>query len=929
MIRPQPATTASFLSLAAAPLLLLLACAASAADADAPALYGRRIVVETSAKENLTFANRLHGGIISPKETADEMAYWLERMTGEKFTVSTTLPENPGPAIYLLRVDSAMVDAADRERLRDKGLEAFILRGDAGSFRIIANDLRGLTHGAYTWLELLGVRWLMAGANWTVAPKRNDITLTVDRLVTPSFFSRGYFGSGGCYSWAYGRRYTGSPTDRGTWSQIERNWPAGFSELEREWTLWSRRMRNGGQALGKAMGEGFIGDKKVQAVLKAHPEYLAKIDGQHTKLFIPARPGRGEYVWDEAAGDYVKSKTAGTGTHELNIIVKLNAGNPDAVELFANWILDGLRAARKGPQGYAVQTASVEPSDGTGEGNNYDELKAQGIGDGSESDQEFYIANYCARKIRAEFPDVSVIMLAYAQRTDPPTFPLEPNFIVQPAFAFRYGKKTHGLSNEDWIALWKARAPRMAIYDYWSIPDWTHDEPDFNYLELAKKLRYFHGNNIRGVFAESTFGGGAIGIAHYLASHLMWDINLDEKALLEDWYDNAFGPAKTPMKRMLERWARSYRPISVELGMSYGDIREAQRLAAGNAEVLARVDDFARYLHYLRLRNELLATPAGEAKNTKLTALSEYLFDINDSRMVHTTRIVDQGHPASWKEFHLHNAADPKDAPNGPGWARVHALSHDEVAALIADGLAKYPPPDFTMRSFTGKLVPVTPLAWKAPTGDPWGPTMAVSSLAADLQVPEGLAAVPLRVSRTEDNKVTVLDDAGRTVFEHAITKAPADNMSKYTWDEMSIPLAPGHYRVAFAPKESKLGLFLFQTWKGVPLVLRTFQIQKPIPSPRLYFYVPKGIPKVAIFFPATCRAAAFETPVYLPTGARAKVEERDGGKLMVIPVPAGMDGQVWSLDRLVQYYENFETLTIPQVFAFSPEALLIPEDAR
>ena len=142
----------------------------------------------------------------------------------------------------------------------------------------------------------------------------------------------------------------------------------------------------------------------------------------------------------------------------------------------------------------------------------------------------------------------------------------------------------------------------------------------------------------------------------------------------------------------------------------------------------------------------------------------------------------------------------------------------------------------------------------------------------------------------------------------------------------MSIPLAPGHYQVVV--DGGKLGNFTFQTWKGVPLTLRTFQTQKMGPSPRLYFYVPKGLGKIAIFFPNGDRAGGFETPFFLPTGERAKIEERDGGKLVVIPVPAGMDGKVWSLERLVQPYFNFETLNIPQCFSLSPEVLMVPADA-
>ena len=883
-------------------------------------LYGRRIIVETGARDTVTPADRLYAGLSPPKETAEELSRWLRQITGRTFTVDTPSTDNRAGALYLLRTDSALVAAADRERLRDKGLEAFIIRGDASRLQIIANDLRGLSHGAYFYLEQLGVRWLLSGVNWTVVPKRSDVTLTISRLVEPAFFSRTYGGSGGFYSWVVGRGYTGSAASRAS----------GQSEFELEWTAWSRHLRNGGQALGHATGEAFVSDPRVLAVLKAHPEYLAKIDGAYTKLYLPAArgAGHGQYVWDTTAHNYVKAIPSGTGTHDFNDLAKLNAGNPKAVALYFDWILQGLREARSRPGGYAIRTVSVEPSDGTGEGNNYEELRTQGVGDGSESDQEFYIANYCARKVRAEFPDVSVVMLAYAQRSDPPTFPLEPNFIVQPAFAFRYGRKTAGLSNEEWLALWKAKAKTLAVYDYWSIPDWSHDEPTFNFLDVAKKLRYYHDNHVKGICAETTVGGGAMGIGQYVASHVMWDPDLDERALIEDWYQNAFGPAKTPMKRMLERWAHGYRPISAELGASYCDIDEAERLAVGNPAILAQVDDFARYLHYLRLRDELFAMPAGPAKDKKISSLSEYLFDINDSRMVHTTRIVDQGYPAAWAEFRVHDPRAASDPPDGPGWARVHPLSHAEVAALVADGKRCYPPPDFTIKTYTGKLVPLAAHVWQPPAGDPWGPAMPVSSATVDLRMPEGLAAFPLRISRLQDNKLTVTDDAGRTIYRHTVTKAAGNNPNKWTWDEMRVPLAPGHYQLHFAGKEGRLGLFLFQTWKGVPLVLRTFQTQKFAPSPQLFFYVPRGVRKIAMYFPYTDQCGGFETPVYLPSGQRAAVEHRDGGKLMIVSVPPDQDGKAWWLERLVQPYENFETLTVPQAFSLSPETLLVPGDA-
>ena len=177
-------------------------------------LYGQRIVVETGTNNTLTLADKLHHGLISPQENAEELAHWLAQMSDRKFEIETAATHNPASAIYLLRTDSALVAATDKERLKGKGLEAFILRGDSSKLQIIANDMRGLTYGVYFYLEQLGVRWLMAGANWTVVPARTGITLAIDRLVEPAFFSRVIGPSGGFYSYELGRSYTGFPADK-------------------------------------------------------------------------------------------------------------------------------------------------------------------------------------------------------------------------------------------------------------------------------------------------------------------------------------------------------------------------------------------------------------------------------------------------------------------------------------------------------------------------------------------------------------------------------------------------------------------------------------------------------------------------------------------------------------------------------------------
>ena len=66
---------------------------------------------------------------------------------------------------------------------------------------IVANDQYGLSHGIYHYLERLGARWLLPGERWTIAPRRDNISLEISQLVRPDFKVRSFAGTGGWFSW--------------------------------------------------------------------------------------------------------------------------------------------------------------------------------------------------------------------------------------------------------------------------------------------------------------------------------------------------------------------------------------------------------------------------------------------------------------------------------------------------------------------------------------------------------------------------------------------------------------------------------------------------------------------------------------------------------------------------------------------------------
>ena len=363
-------------------LLALLAfcfCVPSAQAQGIPKaqIYGGRIVLSDPAlQSSKAFAPALV-----------DLRQYLKRITGTDFIVATA-NTNTGPAIRLQLSASKAVAGNVAQALRGRGLEPFHIDGSRSALTITANDTQGLSHGIYYYLEMLGVRWLMPGDNWTVIPTRSDIRIKKKALIAPDFKVRSYAGTGGYYSYWWGRRYSQSAV------------------REAKTAAWQRRLRYGGEYhLGKHMGEAFIADRRITAVLKKHPEYLASRGGKRLPLYDLDRNGK----------------------MSLNIIAQLDAGNPAAVALYCDWIVETFSRLRKGPDPRRRSVASVDPADGDLFGDNVAQLP----GNGSPSDQAFHIANVCARTIRKTDPDAWVILLAYTVRSSPPSFALEPNVIVQ------------------------------------------------------------------------------------------------------------------------------------------------------------------------------------------------------------------------------------------------------------------------------------------------------------------------------------------------------------------------------------------------------------------------------------------------------------------------------------------------------------------
>jgi hypothetical protein len=588
--------------------------------------------------------------------------------------------------------------------------------------------------------------------------------------------------------------------------------------------------------------------------------------------------------------------------------VKICASNAEAVALYTEDRLKALRAAVKAdpdaPRSFAV---SVEPSDG---GGHCECAECAKIGSGSVSDRVFYLANHVARAVEKEFPGQNrhVSLYAYFQHAAVPTIPIEPNVYV---VAVPYGLQFTGLSGDELLAAWSEKVLHLGVYDYWSITDWTNDLPDFDVVRKPRqRIDSWRENRVDGVMIQSSNSAGAIGLGWYVSSRLLWDPKRSEQEIRDEFYDLSFGPAREPMQRILERWAADFNLMPHELGLSYLDLIEARSLASGDEAVLARIADYERYAHYLRLWSEYQQAPKGEARQAAGREVVDHAWRIYDSAMVHSFRMWQLIASRYEKDAQLSADFDPKK-PEAPGWNRVSPLSDDALAALMQDGADKYQPLDIEARRFGQE---VKPLRTDVSPSTRFSPPITMATPATfEFEVKRGVSEVMFRFRGTSretapDTRLTAYDPKGERMFTHTLAKDGKQH-------ELTIATPkPGRYRLEVFDQKA---MYTVEFPPGVPLVTRSFL--STALSPRVYFYVPRGLKRIAMYSPGVL-------PLKFEDGDGNSVDYEPAGPQIVLDVPEGQDCRVWSL-REFKAWSPIKMLNVPQVFSFHPDTMMVPEE--
>lgn len=273
--------------------------------------------------------------------------------------------------------------------------------------------------------------------------------------------------------------------------------------------------------------------------------------------------------------------------------------------------------------------ASVEPNDGGGFCGCENCKK---IGNGSVSDQIFFLANLVAKKVNKQFPGKYVGLLVYHLHSEPPSFNLESNVHVEVTTGFRGGTK---LTLQQQAEAFRKLGVSVGVYDYFSVYLWDWDLPGTakagRYYLLADFIKNMNNLGFTSYTAESCCNWGPNGLGYWLAGKLMWNSDLDTSRLIDDFFKNCFRNAEKPVRKIYERWAKAERFSPRTLNLALSDLDEAYKIEK-DASVQARLDRIAMYLHWLVLKMDYERTIRQNPKNEEVISSAKNLISQRNSK---------------------------------------------------------------------------------------------------------------------------------------------------------------------------------------------------------------------------------------------------------------------------------------------------------
>lgn len=178
--------------------------------------------------------------------------------------------------------------------------------------------------------------------------------------------------------------------------------------------------------------------------------------------------------------------------------------------------------------------------------------------------------NDLADTVKAKYPDIYLMMEAYANAEPPPKDGTKPRDNVMVEYARTKGtyylpveedllEETGGRQSYEELMRWKELAKAMCIWDYWVFYWDAFPAAYHNVHFIGRNIRFYYhklGARVARFECEAAETASFHALKKYLAYKLMDDVTRDENEVIDDFLKGYYGPAAPEMKELLDYIAK-------------------------------------------------------------------------------------------------------------------------------------------------------------------------------------------------------------------------------------------------------------------------------------------------------------------------------------------------------------------------------------
>ncbi len=482
------------------------------------------------------------------KHAAAELADFLQQVTGAKFEITNDAGKSK----------SRLLVGPDAARLADAGFsteglgkEGLIIRTAGDDLILAGGRPRGTLYAVYTFLEdHVGCRWWMPTVS-TIPKKPTLKTGKLDVRYVPPVEYR------------------------------ETTWRQAYDS--NDWAARNKFNSKRGEKLGSKHGgrADFTGTSHhtffrlipPEKYFDEHPEWFSLINGER----IHKR--------------YFSSLCLTNEEMRKELIKNLK------------------EHLRKNPE---VVIASVSQPDGRKPQCQCEKCSAIDAEEGSPSGSLIRFVNSVAADIEKDFPHIEIDTLSYHSTQKPPKH-VKPHHNVIIRLCSSYVSHSRPLSHDinkefrDDIVGWSKISNKLYIWDYTTnFPNYIIPHP--NLRTLGPNIRFYVAHGAKGIHeqgADNTYGGEMGALRGWMFAKLLWNPELDDQKLMEEFAHGYYGPAAEGILAYLDlmhdaveksgdylghRSPPTAKFLSLEnLSKGWVHLKAAQESVKDNAELLLRV----------------------------------------------------------------------------------------------------------------------------------------------------------------------------------------------------------------------------------------------------------------------------------------------------------------------------------------------------